>query len=55
MLQDRILEVRKKRGISQQGLGKAAEVHFTNVGKYECGESVPFFNIINRRYLKPYC
>lgn len=39
-LQDRILEARKKKGISQQDVGKAAKVHFTNVGKYERGESV---------------
>ena len=39
---------RQKKGISQQDLGKAAKVHFTNVGKYERGESVPAADILNR-------
>jgi transcriptional regulator with XRE-family HTH domain len=48
LLQDRLLEARKKKGISQQDLGKIAKVHFTNVGKYERGESVPAADILNR-------
>jgi transcriptional regulator with XRE-family HTH domain len=48
LLPDRILEARKKKGISKQDLGKAAKVHFTNVGKYERGESVPAADILNR-------
>lgn len=48
LLPDRILEARKKKGISQQDLGKAAKVHFSNVGKYERGESVPAADILNR-------
>ncbi len=47
-LQDRLLEARKKKGISQQELAKLAKVHFTNVGKYERGESVPAADILNR-------
>ncbi|MEO7044792.1 MAG: helix-turn-helix transcriptional regulator [Ferruginibacter sp.] len=47
-LQDRLLEARKKKGISQQDLGKAAKVHFSNVGKYERGEAVPASDILNR-------
>ena len=48
LLQDRLLEARKKKAISQQDLGKAAKVHFSNVGKYERGESVPAADILNR-------
>jgi transcriptional regulator with XRE-family HTH domain len=47
-LPDRLLEARKKKGISQQDLGAAAKVHFTNVGKYERGEAVPAADILNR-------
>jgi transcriptional regulator with XRE-family HTH domain len=47
-LPDRLLEARKNKGISQQDLGKAAKVHFTNVGKYERGEAVPAADILNR-------
>ena len=46
LLPDGILEARKKKGINQQDLGKAAKVHFTNVGKYERG-SVPAADIID--------
>ena len=38
----------KKKGISQQDLGKAAKVHFSNVGKYERGEAIPAADILNR-------
>ncbi|PVD49397.1 transcriptional regulator [Terrimonas sp.] len=47
-LSDRILEARKKKGISQQDLGKVAKVHFSNVGKYERGEAIPAADILNR-------
>ena len=47
-LSDRLLEARKKKGISQQDLAKQAKVHFTNLGKYERGESVPAADILNR-------
>ena len=47
-LPDRLLEARKKKGISQQDLAQLAKVHFTNVGKYERGEAVPAADILNR-------
>ena len=47
-LSDRLQEARKKKGISQQELARLAKVHFTNVGKYERGESVPAADILNR-------
>lgn len=47
-LPERLLEARKKKGISQQDLAKLAKVHFTNVGKYERGEATPAADILNR-------
>jgi len=47
-LSDRILEARKKKGVSQQDLGKTAKVHFSNIGKYERGEATPAADILNR-------
>jgi transcriptional regulator with XRE-family HTH domain len=47
-LSGRLLEARKNKGISQQDLGKAAKVHFSNIGKYERGEAVPAADILNR-------
>lgn len=47
-LSDRLLEVRKGKGISQQELGKLSKVHFTNIGKYERGEATPASDILNR-------
>lgn len=47
-LPNRLLEARKKKGISQQDLAKQAKVNFTNVGKYERGEAVPAADILNR-------
>ena len=47
-LPDRLLEARKKKAVSQQDLAKQAKVHFTNLGKYERGESVPAADILNR-------
>jgi transcriptional regulator with XRE-family HTH domain len=47
-LADRLLLVRKNKGISQQELAKLANVHFTNVGKYERGEATPAADILNR-------
>lgn len=44
-LPDRLLEARKKKGLSQQELAK---VYFTNVGKYERGEATPAADILNR-------
>ena len=47
-LPDRLLQARKKMGLSQQELAKLANVHFTNVGKYERGEATPAADILNR-------
>ena len=38
---DRLKELRKKRGISQGELAALIEVHFTQVSRYERGETKP--------------
>lgn len=45
---DRLLNSRKSKGFSQQDLAKMADVHFTNVGKYERGEAIPSADVLNR-------
>lgn len=47
-LSDRILEARKKKGLSQQELAKLVQVHVTNMGKYERGEAMPAADLLNR-------
>lgn len=47
-LSKRLLSARKQKGLSQQELAKMANVHFTNVGKYERGEAMPSADILNR-------
>lgn len=47
-LADRIKQVRTERGLSQQQLAQRAEVHYTNVGRYERGEAHPSAEILNR-------
>lgn len=47
-LSTRLKEVRTQKGLSQQELAKAAEVHYTNVGRYERGEANPSSAILNR-------
>jgi transcriptional regulator with XRE-family HTH domain len=38
---DRLKELRKKRGLSQSELADLIEVHFTQVSRYERGETKP--------------
>lgn len=45
---ERIIQMRKQKELSQQDLAKLAEVHFTNVGKYEREEAVPSADVLNR-------
>lgn len=47
-LASRLHLVRKNKKFSQQELAKLAQVHFTNVGKYERGEAVPSADVLNR-------
>lgn len=47
-LGNRLSEVRKIKGLSQQELAKLAKVHFTNVSKYERDETIPSADVLNR-------
>lgn len=47
-LAERLKEGRKNKGLSQQALAKLAEVHYTNLGKYERGEATPSAAVLNR-------
>ena len=45
---ERIKNARKEKGLSQQQLAKAVEVHYTNIGRYERGEATPSAAILNK-------
>ena len=45
-------QARKKKGISQQDLGKAAKVYFSNIGKYERGEATPASSSAGKSHLQ---
>jgi len=47
-LAQRIKDGRKNRGFSQQKLAELADVHYTNIGKYERGEATPSSSVLNR-------
>lgn len=47
-LADRLKEGRKSKSLSQQKLAELAEVHYTNIGKYERGEATPSASVLNR-------
>jgi transcriptional regulator with XRE-family HTH domain len=47
-LASRLKEARTEKGISQQELGEQAEVHYTNIGRYERGDAVPSAGVLNR-------
>ena len=47
-LAERLKKSRKEKNISQQALAKLADVHYTNIGKYERGEAVPSSTVLNR-------
>jgi transcriptional regulator with XRE-family HTH domain len=47
-LSTRLSEARKARKISQQELANLAQVHYTNIGRYERGEANPSTDILNR-------
>jgi len=44
----RLKESRKEKKLSQQKLAELADVHYTNVGKYERGEATPSASVLNR-------
>lgn len=45
---ERIVKARKLKKLSQQDLAAEAEVHFTNIGKYEREEAIPSADVLNR-------
>ena len=47
-LAERLKQARSNKKISQQELAKAAQVHYTNVGRYERGDAKPSAEILNR-------
>ncbi len=47
-LASRLKEARTGKGISQQELGERAEVHYTNIGRYERGDAIPSSGVLNR-------
>ena len=47
-LAERLKEGRLEKKLSQQALAKLAEVHYSNLGKYERGEANPSATVLNR-------
>lgn len=47
-LATRLKEARDNKGLSQQELGKLAKVHYTNIGRYERGDSSPSSDVLNK-------
>jgi transcriptional regulator with XRE-family HTH domain len=47
-LAERLKSGRKEKGFSQQKLAELAEVHYTNIGKYERGDATPSASVLNR-------
>jgi len=47
-LSERLKQARKSKKLSQQQLAELAEVHYTNIGRYERGDAVPSTNVLNR-------
>jgi len=47
-LANRIKEGRRNKNLSQQKLAEIANVHYTNIGKYERGEAIPSSSVLNR-------
>lgn len=47
-LAERLKEIRKAKKLSQQELADFAQVHYTNIGRYERGEANPSSSVLNR-------
>ena len=45
---ERLRETRKKKQLSQTELSKRVKVHYTQIGRYERGESVPSSEVLSR-------
>lgn len=44
----RLKNARKGKGLSQQELAKASDVHYSNIGRYERGDAKPSAEVLNR-------
>lgn len=47
-LADRLKQARTDKNLSQQKLSDLANVHYTNVGRYERGDAKPSADVLNR-------
>ena len=47
-LATRLKEARDNKSLSQQELAKLAKVHYTNIGRYERGDSSPSADVLNK-------
>ena len=47
-LATRLKEARTNKNVSQQQLGKIANVHYTNIGRYERGDAIPSSDVLNK-------
>lgn len=47
-LADRLKQARTDKKLSQQQLSQLANVHYTNVGRYERGDAKPSADVLNR-------
>lgn len=47
-LADRLKTIRTDKKLSQQQLAQLANVHYTNVGRYERGDAKPSADVLNR-------
>ena len=47
-LADRLKKARTDKNLSQQELAKRANVHYTNVGRYERGDAKPSAEVLNK-------
>ena len=45
---DRVKELRKNKNLSQSKLGEMVGIHYTQVGRYEKGESFPSMEILRK-------
>ena len=44
----RLRDLRQQRKMTQQELAKAAEIHYTHIGRYEAGKSMPSADTLRR-------
>lgn len=44
----RLRDLRQQRGLTQQALAKRADIHYTHIGRYESGKSMPAADTLRR-------